>query len=103
MFGHGETKKTGLKLHNLPELKPTNIVPGREQRIWKMPPSPDRKRLRSTTFLGIGLAFAAQWGTERAASMPQENDRLNTMGVEYQSVVIGSPYHITIIGERGEG
>jgi len=61
-FGHGETKKTGLKLYNLPDLVPTNVVDGREQRVWKMAPSPDRKRLRATTFLGIGLAFAAQWG-----------------------------------------
>ena len=38
-YGHGETKKTGLWLYNLPPLKPTNIVSGREQRIWKMPPS----------------------------------------------------------------
>ena len=48
-FGHGETKKTGLALHNVPELKPTNIVEGREQRVWKMAPSPTRKRDRSRT------------------------------------------------------
>ena len=63
-FGHGETKKTGLKLYNLKELKPTNIVPGREQRIWKMGPSPDRKRVRSVTYPGIADAFAEQWGKE---------------------------------------
>ena len=28
-YGHGETKKTGLWLKNLPKLKPTNIVSGR--------------------------------------------------------------------------
>jgi site-specific DNA-cytosine methylase len=28
-FGHGETKKTGLWLKNLPLLTPTNVVPGR--------------------------------------------------------------------------
>lgn len=60
-FGHGETKKTGLKLRNLPELKPTNIVDGREQRIWKMPPSENRKELRSKTYSGIAAAMAAQW------------------------------------------
>jgi len=62
MFGHGETKKTGLWLKNLPELKPTNIVEGREQRIWKMPPSKDRARLRSKTYPGIAKAMAEQWG-----------------------------------------
>lgn len=61
-FGHGETKKTGLALHNVPELKPTNIVDGREQRIWKMPPGENRKRDRSETFQGISDAFANQWG-----------------------------------------
>ena len=61
-FGHGETKKTGLYLHNLPELKPTNIVDGREQKVWKMPPSKDRKKIRSKTFPGIAKAMADQWG-----------------------------------------
>ena len=61
-FGHGETKKTGLWLHNLPPLVPTNVVEGREQRIWKLPPSADRWKIRSTTFQGIADAFASQWG-----------------------------------------
>ena len=61
-FGHGETKKTGLWLHNLPPLKPTNIVEGREQRIWKMPPSEERSKLRSKTYPGIAKAMAEQWG-----------------------------------------
>lgn len=61
MFGHGETKKTGLWLRGLPELKPTNIVEGREQRIWKMPPSEDRAHLRSLTYQGIADAMAEQW------------------------------------------
>ena len=60
-FGHGETKKTGLWLRGLPELVPTNIVDGREQRIWKMPPSPDRQRMRSRTYSGIAQAMASQW------------------------------------------
>lgn len=62
MFGHGETKATCLWLKNLPELKPTNIVDGREQRIWRMPPSPDRAKERSKTFPGIAKAMAEQWG-----------------------------------------
>lgn len=61
-FGHGETKKTGLALHNLPKLIPTDIVEGREQRIWKMAPSPDRKEKRSKTYEGIAEAIAEQWG-----------------------------------------
>jgi hypothetical protein len=61
-FGHGETKKTGLALHGLPELQPTNIVEGRENRIHKMPPSKDRGKLRSLTYPGIAKAMADQWG-----------------------------------------
>lgn len=60
-FGHGETKRTGFALHNLPELQPTDVVSGREQRIWKMPPSADRKAKRSETFLGVADAIADQW------------------------------------------
>ena len=63
MFGHGETKATCLWLYGLPPLKPTNVVDGREQRIWKMPPSPDRARMRSVTYQGIADAMAEQWGS----------------------------------------
>ena len=61
-FGHGETKKTGLWLRGLKELHPTDIVDGREKRIWKMPPSEDRGKLRSKTYPGIARAMAEQWG-----------------------------------------
>lgn len=61
MFGHGETKATCLWLKGLPPLRPTNIVEGREQRIWKMPPGPDRWKERSRTFQGIADAMARQW------------------------------------------
>ena len=61
MFGHGETKATCLWLENLPPLKPTNIVAGREARIHKMPPGPDRWKERSRTFPGIAAAMATQW------------------------------------------
>jgi hypothetical protein len=61
-FGHGETKATCLWLKNLPKLTPTNIVSGRDQRIHWLPPSPDRWKLRSTTFTGIASAMASQWG-----------------------------------------
>ena len=60
--GHGETKKTGFALHNLEPLKPTNKVAGREQRIYKMPPSATRKRDRSQTFPGVAQAVVQQWG-----------------------------------------
>jgi hypothetical protein len=60
-FGHGETKATCLWLKNLPPLKPTNIVEGREQRIWKLPPSADRWKERSRTFSGVAEAMASQW------------------------------------------
>jgi len=60
-FGHGETKATCLWLNGLPKLEPTNIVDGREQRIWKMAPSPDRAKERSKTFAGIAQAMANQW------------------------------------------
>jgi site-specific DNA-cytosine methylase len=62
MFGHGETKATCLWLKGLPKLKPTDIVEGREQKIWKMPPSKDRAELRSKTYPGIAKAMAQQWG-----------------------------------------
>ena len=61
-FGHGETKRTCLWLKGLPNLEPTDIVEGREQRIWKLPPSADRWKLRSKTFTGIAQAMANQWG-----------------------------------------
>lgn len=61
-FGHGETKATCLWLKGLPNLVPTNIVSGREARVHRMPPSPDRWKERSKTFAGIAQAMAAQWG-----------------------------------------
>jgi hypothetical protein len=61
-FGHGETKATCLWLHWLPPLVPTNIVDGREARIHKMPPGPDRWKERSRTYQGIADAMAEQWG-----------------------------------------
>lgn len=61
-FGHGETKATCLWLKNLPLLKPTNIVDGREPRIHRMSPSPDRWKERSKTYAGIAEAMSLQWG-----------------------------------------
>ena len=61
-YGHGETKATCLWLKNLPLLKPTNIVEGREARVHKMPPGPNRWKERSRTFQGVADAFSEQWG-----------------------------------------
>ena len=60
--GHGETKATCLWLKNLPALKPSNVVEGREGRVWKMPPSSNRWKERSRTLPGVGSAMAVQWG-----------------------------------------
>lgn len=67
-FGHGETKATCIWLKGLPKLKPTQIVDGREQRIWKMAPGPDRAKERSKTFPGIAKAMAEQWAGQVVTS-----------------------------------
>jgi hypothetical protein len=64
MFGHGETKATCLWLKGLPKLQPTNIVDGRKPTIHRLPPSPDRWKIRSLTYQGIADAMADQWGTQ---------------------------------------
>ena len=61
-FGHGETKATCFWLYNVSDLEATNIVEGREQRLHKLPPSPERAKLRSKTYQGIADAMADQWG-----------------------------------------
>lgn len=60
-FGHGETKATCLWLKNLPKLTPTNVVEGREAKVHRMPPGPDRWKERSRTYEGIAAAMASQW------------------------------------------
>lgn len=60
-FGHGETKRTCLWLKGLQPLIPTDIVDGREQRIWKMPPNANRAKNRAKTFPGVARAMAEQW------------------------------------------
>jgi hypothetical protein len=69
-FGHMEQKKTGLFLYGLPDLAPTNDVYSEmmelpkniRERMFHLPPSPDRWKIRSTTYQGIADAMAAQWG-----------------------------------------
>lgn len=60
--GHGETKKTGLWLKCLPNLRPSNPVPGRVARTHLEPPGSDRWARRSRTLPGIAAAMAEQWG-----------------------------------------
>lgn len=61
MYGHGETKATCLWLRGLPRLNGFNVVEGREQRLHRLPPSPDRAKLRSKTYPGIAFQIAKQW------------------------------------------
>ena len=68
--GHLEQKKTGLFLHGLDPITPTNDVyeemmklpKNVRERLHYLPPSPDRWKIRSTTYQGIANAFAEQWG-----------------------------------------
>jgi hypothetical protein len=60
-FGHGETKATCLWLKNLPCLKPTQVVEGRDAKVHRMSPGPNRWKERSRTYTGIAEAMAAQW------------------------------------------
>ena len=63
-FGHGEVKETHLWLKGLPALIPTCVVGGRRARVHREPPSPDRWKKRSLTYLGIAEAMAEQWGVD---------------------------------------
>ena len=72
MFGHGETKATCFWLKNLPLLKPTKYVEGREPKVWLEPPGPDRWKNRSRTYQGIADAMAEQWGDESKLPTPVE-------------------------------
>ena len=67
-FGHGETKATCLWLKNLPKLRGSNIVAGRDARVHRMPPGPDRAKERSRTYQGIADAMARQWTKETICS-----------------------------------
>jgi site-specific DNA-cytosine methylase len=62
-FGHGETKATCLWLQDLPRLKSTDVVEGREPRVHMMPPGPNRWKERSRTFEGVAEAMGEQWGS----------------------------------------
>lgn len=70
-FGEDASKATCLWLKGLPLLQPTDVLPGgpRARRANQTPsgqnklgPSPDRWKIRSTTYQGIADAMAMQWG-----------------------------------------
>jgi hypothetical protein len=73
-YGHDASKATCLWLHGLPLLRPTRMVEPRMvdgRPRWanqtdsgqnRLSPSPDRWKLRSTTYAGIAQAMAEQWG-----------------------------------------
>jgi hypothetical protein len=44
------------------DLLPTDVVEGREAKIHKMSPGPNRWKERSKTYQGIATAMANQWG-----------------------------------------
>lgn len=68
--GHLEQKNTGLHLLGLEPLKETNNVyenmmklsKKERERMFYLPPSKDRWKIRSTTYQGIADAMAEQWG-----------------------------------------
>ncbi len=70
MFGHTEQKATCLWIKGLPTLTETNNVKeemmklpkNQRERLHYLPPSPERWKLRSTTYQGIANAMADQWG-----------------------------------------
>jgi hypothetical protein len=72
MFGHAETKATGLWLKNLPPLKPTRVVEGRSHFVHMEPDSKGRAMRRAETFYGVAEAMANQWGllNEPAYALP---------------------------------
>jgi hypothetical protein len=73
-FGDDASKKTCLWLKNLEQLVSVNTLPGNNKTRRanqtasgqnKLGPSPDRWKLRSTTYPGIAAAMADQWGVDR--------------------------------------
>lgn len=69
-FGEPQYKETGWYLRGLPELVPTDMLPEPERgsdewrqwnKVHRMPPGPERTRLRSRSFPGMMRAAAEQW------------------------------------------
>lgn len=77
--GHPEQKKTGLALHNLPRLTPTNDVyehmmtlPRKErERVFFMSPGENRGKERARFYPGIANAMADRWGALLATQQAQ--------------------------------
>ncbi len=70
-FGEPAYKATGWYLRGLPEMIETNRLPEPERgsdewkrwnKVHRMPPGPERARLRSRSFPGMMAAAADQWG-----------------------------------------
>lgn len=61
-FGHGEVKQTCLWLKNLPKLRSTDEAHGRDPRVHRESPGPNREKNRSRTYTGVADAMARQWG-----------------------------------------
>jgi hypothetical protein len=102
--GHPESKTTCLWLKNLPKLTPTNVIQKPANGRWenqcangsqnKLPPSPDRWKLRSKTYQGIANAMASQWsayasgsGTTSQNASAAENHSVNTMQCTMETVL----------------
>lgn len=79
--GHMEQKQTCLWLKNLPNLVPSDDVkaatlalPYAERaKVHHASPGPDRWKLRSTFFRGVGEAMADQWGPLVMADVAEES------------------------------
>ncbi len=69
--GHGEVKRSCLWLKNLPALKPSNEAEGRDARVHRMPPGPDRWKERSRTLPGVAAAMAEQFGDHIQQNPPR--------------------------------
>lgn len=70
-FGEPQYKGTGWYLRRLPPLVETDRLPEPERgsdewktwnRVWRMPPGPNRAKERSRFFPGTATAMANQWG-----------------------------------------
>lgn len=73
-FGDPESKRTCFWLKGLPPLVPTHREKPADiaHRVWRMPPGPDRQRLRSASFPGMAAAMAEQWGGHVDRALQQE-------------------------------